>query len=118
MTINVSEALDSDTGEIVTVTRTSTGGYTDGLYVKGLTTTFKTICSVQPATPVEIQNLPEGERTKDIRKFISIKVIRSSDEKTSVIADTIRYKSKDYKIISAGDWDVYGHTTAFGARVQ
>tara|TARA_R110000796_G_scaffold252431_2_gene386750 strand:+ start:46 stop:402 length:357 start_codon:yes stop_codon:yes gene_type:complete len=118
MTINVSEALDSDTGEIITATRTNSGNYIDGLYVKGSSSTFKTICSVQPATAVEIQNLPEGERTKDIRKFISKKPLRTTDEKNSIIADTVRYKTRDYKIISAGDWDTYGHTTSFGARVQ
>ena len=116
MPINVSEALDTDTSEIVTVIRTSNGSYVDGIYVKGTQSTFKTICSVQQASPEELLTLTEGERNKDIRKFISKKIIRTSSDKDSVLADIVRYKGFDYKIISSGDWDSYGHTTSFGAR--
>lgn len=116
MPINVSEALDSDTAEIVTVIRTSNGGYVDGIYVKGTESTFKTICSVQQPSPQELQNLPEGERDRDIRKFITKKLVRTASDRDGLIADKVRYRGVDYKIISAGDWDAYGHTTSFGAR--
>lgn len=118
MPINVSEALDIDTAEIVTVQRTSGGGYVDGIYQKGIVSTFKTVCSVQQPTPDELQNLPEGERNKDIRKFISKKPVRTASDRDGLIADVVRYKGFDYKIISVGDWDSYGHTTSFGARDQ
>jgi len=118
MPVNVSEALDSDTAEIVTVERTSGGGYVDGIYQKGTTSTFKTVCSVQQPTPDELQNLPEGERDKDVRKFISKKVVRTASDRDGLIADVVLYKGNRYKIISAGDWDSYGHTTSFGARDQ
>lgn len=118
MPVNVSEALDTDTSEIVTVIRTSGGVYVDGIYQKGVQSTFKTVCSVQQPTPEELQNLPEGERNKDIRKFISKKPVRTASDRDGLIADLIRYKGFDYKVISAGDWDSYGHTTSFGARDQ
>ena len=118
MPINVSEALCMDTAEVVTVTRTTGGGYVDGLYVKGGQSTFKTICSVQQPSPKELQNLPEGERDKDIRKFISKKPVFTTNDRDGDIADSIRYKGNNYKIISAGDWDSYGHTTSFGVRDQ
>lgn len=118
MPVNVSEALDTDTAEIVTVERTSGGGYVDGLYQKGTTSTFKTICSVQQPSPDELQNLPEGERDKDIRKFISKKPVRTASDRDGLIADVVLYKGVRYKVISAGDWDAYGHTTSFGARDQ
>lgn len=118
MTINVSAALDIDTSEIVTVERTSGGGYVDGIYQKGIVSTFKTVCSVQQPTPEELQNLPEGERNKDVRKFISKKVVRTASDRDGLIADIILYKGFRFKIINAGDWDSYGHTTSFGARDQ
>ena len=118
MPINVSEALDSDTAEIVTVTRTSGGGYVNGIYTKGSTSTFKTVCSVQQPTPDELQNLAEGERNKDIRKFISKRPVRTASDRDGLIADSILYKGFRYKVISAMDWDSYGHTTSFGARDQ
>lgn len=116
MTINVSEALDPDTSEIITVQRTSGSGYVDGIYQKGTVSTFKTICSVQQPNPEELQSLPEGERNKDIRKFISKKALRTASDQDAIIADIILYKGKQYKIISVADWDSYGHTTALGAR--
>lgn len=118
MPVNVSEALDSDTAEKVTVERVSGGGYVDGIYQKGSSSTFKTICSVQQPSPDELQNLSEGERDKDIRKFISKKVLYTTRDRDGSIADTVIYKGIKYKIISAGDWNVYGYTTSFGARDQ
>lgn len=118
MTIRVDEALDTDTAEIVVVFRASQGSYIDGIYQPGIVGTFKTICSVQQATPEDLQMLPTGERDKDIRKFICKKSVRTTDDKDGTIADVIRYKGKDYKLIQAADWDVYGYTRAFGARKQ
>lgn len=118
MPINVSEALDSDTSEVLTVVRTSGGGYIDGIYNPGTESTFKAIISVQQPSPDELQNLPEGERNKDIRKLISNKILRTASDRDSLIADKVIYRGIRYKIISAGDWSAYGHTTAFGAREQ
>lgn len=117
MPINVSEALDADTAEILTVKR-QTGTYVDGLYVKGAETTFKTLASAQQPTPKELKSLAEGERDKDIRKFISKKPVRTASDRDGLIADRIVYKGNDYKIIAVSDWDVYGQTTSFGARDQ
>ena len=71
MVINVSEALDSDTAQIVTVERTSAGAYVDGIYQKGSTSTFKTLASVQQPTPKQLDILPEGEKSKDVKLFPS-----------------------------------------------
>lgn len=116
MPINVSEAIDSDTAEIITVERAEVGGYVDGLYVPGVTSTFKTICSVQAPSPDELQTLAEGERNKDVRKFISKKPLRTTQDRDDTIADVVIYDGFRFKIISSGNWSVYGHTTAFGAR--
>lgn len=118
MTINVSEALDIDTAEIVIVERATAGAYVDGIYQPGSTSLFKTICSVQQPSPEELQTLPGGERIKDVRKFISKRQIRTSDDKTTMTADVVLYQNERYKIISSGDWNIYGHTTSFGAREQ
>lgn len=118
MPINVSEALDTDTAEIVTVERSLGGAYVDGIYQKGTLSTFKTLCSVQQPSPNELQNLPGGERDKDVRKFISKKTLFTTRDRDGTIADTVLYKGFRYKLISSGDWDVYGHATSFGARDQ
>lgn len=115
MPINVSEALDYDTSEVITVKRQK-GGFVDGLYIKGKTNIFKALASVQQPTPKQILTLPEGERDKNVFLFISNKPLQTADDREGTIADVVMYKGKNYKLIRAGDWTAYGHTMAFGAR--
>ena len=116
MVINVSEALDTDTSQIITVERTAAGSYVDGLYVKGSTSTFKTLASVQQPTPKQLEILPEGEKDKDTKLFISKKPILTTNDEAGLIADLVMYKGQQYKIISSADWDDYGHTMAMGVK--
>ena len=118
MPINVSEALDSDTSTIVTVERTTGSGFVNGLYVKGVASTFKTLCSPQQPTPQDLQTLAEGDRDKDIFKFITKKPVRTASDRDKVDADVVIFKGSRFKIISVQDWDLFGHTTSLGARDQ
>ena len=117
MVINVSEALDADTSEIITVER-NTRTFNNGIAIPGIPTTFKTVASVQQPTPEDLQFLPEGERTKDLRKFISKKPLFSAREGADGIADILIYKGVRFKVVTLADWNSYGHSTAFGAREQ
>jgi len=116
MVINVSEALDTDTSQIVTVIRTAAGSYVDGLYVKGSTSTFKTLASVQQPTPIQMEILPEGEKDKDVKLFICKKPVNTTNDEEGLIADILIYKGKHYKVVRSADWDDYGHTPAMGVR--
>ena len=118
MPINVSEALDSDTSEILTIERTTGGGYVDGLYSGGSVDTFNTFGSVQQPTPKELQKLPEGERDKDVRKFITKKQLRTTSDRDSEVADSVLYRGENYKIIQSGDWQTYGYCESYGVREQ
>ncbi len=93
-----------------------TPGYNQGIYRKGRTKTFKTVASVQQPTPKELEMMPSGEREKDVRKFISTRPLRTTQDKDGVIADIVLYKGNRYKLIRAADWQEYGHTTVFGTR--
>lgn len=117
MPVNVSEALDSDTAIIVTIERQS-GEYVDGLWVDETPIVFKTLCSPQPSTAKERQILPEGDRDKDIFKFITKKPLRGVSDRDGLSADVVIFKGNRYTILSPADWDLYGHTTSLGARIQ
>lgn len=117
MVIQVSEALDSDNAIMLTVDRQSVGSFVDGIWVPGVTTVFKSLISVQQPDAKELQLLPEGERQKDIRKFISTKALKTADQKTQTPSDLVNYKGAQYKIIKVNDYDDYGYTRALGARV-
>jgi len=116
MVINVSEALDTDTAQVITVTRTAKGSYVDGIYLKGSISTFKTLTSVQQPNPKELEILPEGEKDKNIKMFISKKPLQTTDDEAELIADVVTYKNRQYKIISSADWDDYGYTKAMGVE--
>ena len=117
MTIDVSEAIDGDTAEVVTVERTA-GSYTDGIYVKGATVTFKTMASVQQPTAKQLQSLPEGERDSDVMLFIAKKTIYTASDRDGLPADTILRRNTRYKVIAKADWEIYGHNILFGARIK
>jgi len=117
MPINVAEALDMDTAEIVTVER-NTGTIVDGLWVPGTPTTFKTMCSVQQPTYQQLKALGGGERQDDTRFFISKKPVRTAQDKDGLPPDIIRYQGNRYKLVQNGDWSVYGHNSAIGVRVD
>lgn len=118
MVINVKEALDTDIAKPTTIERTSTGGYIDGIYTPGTPSTFKALISNQQPSPKQLEVLPEGERSKDVRLFISNKPLRTADDKDEVLADVVISKGKRYKLVQAGDWNDYGHTTAMGVREE
>lgn len=116
MTINVSEALDSDTCLVLTVERTASGSYVDGKYVPGATSTFKSLISPQQPTPKQLEVLPEGERDKDVMLFISKKKLRTIDDKNNILPDRVLFDGAKYKIIQLADWGTFGHYPAFGTR--
>jgi len=117
MVINVSEAIDCDTAEVITVRRYATGSRVDGVWVDGATSTFKALASAQPATPMELQILPEGERDKVVFKFISNKPIRTTQDRDCEQADDILFKGHEWKVINPGDWSSYGHNTVLAAKI-
>lgn len=118
MTINVSEAIDQDTGELVLVERTSGSGFENGIWVKGDAATFMAAMSVQAASAEELEDLPEGARDKDPRKFISKVLLRTVSDSAGTDADVVVYRGSRFKIIAVKDWIVYGHNKAFGVKEQ
>ena len=119
MPINVSEAIDSDTAERITVTRSAlAGSRVDGRWVPPATTSFKTLASVQQPTPKQLDQMPSGDRDTEYKLFISIKELLSSDDSTGQVADTLSYKGKKFKVVQPMDWTAYGHSTVIAARVK
>lgn len=116
MPIQVSEAIDLDTGVVVTLENTTGGAYVDGKYVPGGTTITKSLASVQQPTPEQLQFLEGGERNKEMKSFYLLKRVNTgSDDQTSSV---ITHRGKRYKVIFVGDWEDYGYFFAIGAREQ
>lgn len=116
MPINVSEALDSDTAIFTVVERKGQGGYVDGVYVKAEDQILKVLLSPQQPSPEEAMVLPEGERNKDMFKFICNKLLRPTIDKDNIQADRVKHEGNWYKIIRVEGWIVFGHCIAYGVR--
>jgi len=116
MPINVAEALDSDTAEVITVERRTGGSRVNKKWVPGSPTLFKTLASAQPATSDDLQILEEGERDKVIFKFISKKPLFTTKDREGTEADVIIHKGDRWRVVSGGDWSSYGHNTVLAAK--
>ena len=117
MPINVSEAITSDTAEIVTVKRVTPGSYVEGLFVPGSESTFKTVCSVQQPSPKMLENLASGIRKTDVMVFYSKKKIRTGDERDGTSPDIILYRGNEYRVIQEAVWVAYGYYNVMGVRI-
>jgi hypothetical protein len=115
MPINVSEAIDGETAQVVSFLRQVGGSYVNGIWVPPTSESFKSMCSVQQPTPQQLLVIPEGERNKDIRLFISKKPLRTTDDKAGTIGDIALYAGKRFRMMWEGDWNAYGHSTMLGA---
>ena len=117
MPIQVNEAIDSDTAEKISVSRT-TGSYVDGLYVENPPAVFNTLASVQQPTPEQLNSVDDGELTSNMVAFYSLKPLLTSDEIAGTIADIVAHKGQQFKIVSAGDWSSYGYSFGIGAQIK
>jgi len=104
--------------EKIKVVRDS-GKYVDGIYQGALAPIlFTTLGSVQQPTPKDLQSLPEGERSGDVRKIFCLKRLYTSDDISGRIADKVVYNGMAFKVINDGDWQAYGYTEGLIARIQ
>lgn len=116
MTINVSEALDSDTAISIQFRRYTGGLYTDGIYQEGTATLMRSLMSPQQPTAAQLQILPENERVSDIMLFISKKRLFTAQQSPVNKADEILYDGFVYKVIQIAKWNQFGHNMAYGVR--
>lgn len=120
MPINVSGAIDLNTGEKITIIRKLDGYYdAGGLWVEGRTLTIKAIASVQTPAPGDLDFDTGSEREVD-RKVFYIKnhfswMSNDIDQRES---DYLLWHNQTFKIVKVGEWDAYGFTKTFAYRVK
>lgn len=118
MTINVSEALDSDTAVKIVVLRSSEGAYVSGIWQEPQKTSFKALASPQQPDAEELMRLPEGQRDRDVRLFICNKKLRTVDDLAGYKADVLVFQGIKYEALKVADWSVFGHTVAYCVQVN
>lgn len=91
-----------------TVTRPS-GSYVAGRWVAGAASMFEITASIQPATPKELQRLPEGDRTTAV-----VAVWTSTELQAH---DLVAYGGGNYEVQALERWDLGGYFKALASRV-
>jgi len=124
--INVRELMnDSDFCSYYTVVRT-TIKWEKGRQKPSTTTKLKYYGPVQPATADELQQIPEGDRSQEIFKFMcappkKIYITANKDDGTSendgYVSDKIIYDGTLWKIIRVMNWRAHGYTRAFAYSI-
>lgn len=94
-----------------TVYRGTQGAYVSGRWVAGSETTFTATGSMQPMKPDELLVLPEGIRTKDVKKFYTDDNLNTANELLKIPADQVDIGGKRYEV--HGDMD---HNTGHSAH--
>ena len=123
--INVSELMsDPDFSSYYTVVRTKIK-WVKGRQEKTDTQRLKYFGPVQPATPDELQQIPEGDRSQEVFKFMcappkKIYITNTVSDKEStdgILSDQIIYDGEMWKIIRVTNWRRHGYTRAFAYSI-
>lgn len=107
--------LISHFGSTYTVKRFAPGEYIDGHYMPGEESIFEIVASVQPLSPYEILQLPEGQRTKEAVKIYTTAGLRQTIESQKVKGDRISYKGRLYEVQKVSTWEMFTDIPHFKA---
>ena len=119
MPINVSQAIDLETGERIQITRRLAGYYnSSGIWIEGSETVIKAIASVQTPKPGELDFDTGSEREVDRKVFyIKQKLGVITNDMDQASSDLLVWHNQTFKIVKIGEWDAYGFTKAYAYRI-
>jgi len=87
----------------LTVTR-PTGDYVDGIWVPGTPYTFEGRYSVQPASPDDMQRLPEGRRGRDAYTLYGEPELLQADANAGTNADRVEIDGATFEVGATQEW--------------
>lgn len=71
-------------------------------------TPFMTTGSIQESTPKDLQLLPEGEYSEEVKVYYSQDVLLESSDDT-LSSDQIQFEGQTYKVTAKASWDLNGY---------
>jgi hypothetical protein len=108
---------DPDFAQSFTITRSS------GSFVKGnwdnIPTTVQGYGVIQPATPKELSQIPDGDRVTGAVSFHSSQALYETHLIPSAgTSDTIAWNSQNYRLVKVFPWQDFGYYKAIGVRMS
>lgn len=111
---------DPDFAQPLIITRSSGGSWQLGNWVDA-TQQVNWFGIVQPATPEELEQVPEGDRVKGAMSFHSEQVIYETHtngptDSNAGISDLITWQNQTYRIVKVFPWEDFGYYKAIAVR--
>jgi hypothetical protein len=113
---------DPDFAEPFTIQRDSGGSWQAGVWLPNRVT-VQGFGVVQPSTPKELDQIPEGDRVKGMKSFHSSAVLyetRGLNQDNTGLSDIIVYPPNSdiqWRVVSILPWENYGYYLAIAARM-
>lgn len=89
----------------LTVRREGQGQFVNGLWQRGAPQTLTVTASVQPASPTDLEVLPEGRRGRKAFKVYTSSTLRESDQQNGGQPDRIRIAGQWYEVAHVQRWE-------------
>lgn len=104
----------------ITVLRQEPGHYNAGTWIKGDQKSFECEASVQPASPREMQLLPESRRVSgEAKRFYTDVELKVASTKAGINSDKVVYQGECYEILSVDKWlGDLPHFKSIGVRIE
>lgn len=121
--INLSEiVVDPDFAQEFSILRSNGGSWQLGKWVNA-TITVPTFGIIQPSTPEELEQVPEGDRVKGALSFHSETVLfethtNAPNDPNAGISDIIAWRGQSYRLIKVFPWEDFGYYKAIGVRMS
>jgi hypothetical protein len=121
--INLAEVVnDADFAQEFEITRSHGGSWIAGKWVNE-TIGVPGYGVIQPATPEELEQVPEGDRVKGSLSFHSEAPLFEThtygpNDKFAGTSDVICHRGQKYRLVKVWQWEDFGYYKAIGARIS
>jgi len=95
----------------------STGRFERGGWAETSSSDISAVGVINPASPRQIQQVPEGDRANEMVVFVSVTPMYVTRKSGSGISDVLTYKGENYRVASVNQAGAYGFWTAIAARL-
>lgn len=96
--------IDCFAEDVVIKRRIGSGTYVSGYYVPATQKTFKVRMSVQPAGGDDLQMLPEGQRTRNVKIGFCADELKGMNNETDKDMDIVVYDGDEFEVHNVEKW--------------
>jgi hypothetical protein len=121
--IDLSDVVnDPDFAQDFSIVRSNGGSWQLGQWVDA-TIIVPCFGIIQPSTPEELEQVPEGDRVKGAMSFHSECVLfethtNGPNDANAGISDIINWRGQNYRLVKVFPWEDFGYYKAIGVRMS